>query len=291
MRFCLTVGLVGLTGCSAPLDAIVLRPAFDAPYSPEEFGVMVERVNLPLEEGQVRLWHFATPNSKALIVVAPGSDANKSRYAEYAPIFIERGYELVLMDYRGFGEGVDDGPPTLVKASQDVVAALEYATRRHEHVYGYGVSLGAALLAHAATQVEVDGVILEATLVLDDLVPLWLDQRNLDFVPFVAIGDLFVDVQSPAALDVARWVPRIEAPKLFLHGPADDVTPIEGAREVYAAAAGRKEFVEVPGGHGRFIQEDADAWMDLVDQWVEGEITGVRGLRPGSPADVGRAER
>jgi fermentation-respiration switch protein FrsA (DUF1100 family) len=69
--------------------------------------------------------------------------------------------------------------------------------------------------------------------------------------------------------DSIRKVPHITCPKLFLHGAADELVPIENARRLFTAAAEPKEFIETPGGHndGGF-EYDWEYTRKLTD-WLE----------------------
>ena len=87
-------------------------------------------------------------------------------------------------------------------------------------------------------------------------------------------------------------------PTLFVHGTADDVLPLAGGQDAYAAAPGPKAFVELPGGTHSAPYDDPDdpyaatvaaVTTDFLRWTLDGDPQALADLR--SDADsAGRAE-
>ena len=181
-------GLACLSGCFPPaldklplptLDQVILRPDPAVENTPASRGYAYDEVAVPLQDGRsVVLWHVHADAPKALVVILPGSDANKGLYVEGLPIFIPNGYDVVLMDYEGFG--TSPGTRTLQACLDDAFAVVNYAQQQHAKVFVFGISIGTPLAVRVAAAAELQGVILEGTANLFNEAQLWLLQRNID---------------------------------------------------------------------------------------------------------------
>jgi pimeloyl-ACP methyl ester carboxylesterase len=87
-------------------------------------------------------------------------------------------------------------------------------------------------------------------------------------------GHFDIDAVSPA-----RAAAGIHVPVLLIHGDADVDTPPDHSRRIYAALAGPKRLILVPGGtHNSSLRPDV--WRE-VDRWID---AGVSTPPPASPS-------
>ena len=76
------------SGCIT-LDELVLRPTWDFPEVPTDWGYAFEEVTLPVSEDRsIVVWHIPAAEPKALIIIIPGMSHNKARYLEALPLWI-----------------------------------------------------------------------------------------------------------------------------------------------------------------------------------------------------------
>jgi len=269
-----------MTGCIGwlypedlvPLDKLILLHRSKLSHVPEELGYRYDNVTLPVAEGRwIKLWQVYSEPSKGLVIIVPGMDQNKGRYVPYLPIFVENGYDVILMDYEGYGES--PGESTLSNLVDDTLAACRYARSRHEKVIAFGVSLGTPLVARAAAELDFDGCIFEGTLILGEEATLWLTDLTGSVPPIVsALADGYVLRQMPEDYDIRTYITRVTEPKLFIHSAEDEVTPLVGARLVYDAAPEPKQFWEVRGGHCRMADLDRDLYTRTVIGWIDRQL-------------------
>jgi len=120
--FFLIVLLFG--GCSKnaifPTDTKVYDSPLNYAYSYEEFYFKSS------QEAMLRGWLFRSKGaSRGMIVVANGMAFNmSSRFTEWTWV-LERGYDLFIFDYRGYGESM--GEVDMFGFVDDVTSAIEYA--------------------------------------------------------------------------------------------------------------------------------------------------------------------
>lgn len=246
--------------CSGCINSWLLRPAFDRPYNPVDFGYRYDEINLPLEKSYVQIWHVHSKESKALAVIIPGSDANKSRYTQAAPLFINKGIDLIVMDYPGYGES--PGPKSMQNCFKAARIVVEYALKKHQHVFLLGFSLGTPIATKLAADYQVDGLFLEGVLVMREYM------RYFDGPIGPLIDAIYVRPQTPADFDIKRYIKKVEEPKLFFNSSEDVITKIQGARDVYALAPEPKEFETIRGEHGKMAQLEPEWWSNRIVSWM-----------------------
>ena len=263
----LAVSTIVGTGCQfeppIAVEDIFLRPTANIVGTPAEYGYDYDDVTLPIAEGRaISTWHVHAENPKGIVVIIPGSDKNKSRYLIGLPVFIPKGYDVILMDYEGFGESTGD--KQLQNLVEDGFAAIEYAQSKHSTVIAFGISTGAPTAIRAATEKQLAAVILEAPLILKDEPELYLRSVGVQVQAVWNIANLYVHPQVPADFDILKYAPQVEEPKLIMCSTEDDVVTFESGVRVFEAAAEPKEFWEMRGEHGEMIELEFDAYQQKI---------------------------
>lgn len=259
-----------LSGCGPvpTLSQLIMRPGSNIKATPETFGYDYEQVTVPVADGrEVVIWYIPSQESKALVVVVPGSSSNKSYYAEACPLFVDDGYDVILMDYEGYGQS--PGVPSLQNAVDDAMAVTNYAFTRHNNVVLFGASLGSPSATYAASQLPVKGLILEGSLILSQEAALWLKMQRIDIPLADAMAGLYTSPQIPDAFNILKYIALVDKPKLIMHSTDDTVTPFAGGQEVYNAAKEPKTFYQMKYDHGQMIRMDPDAYSATVRGWLD----------------------
>ncbi len=266
------IGLAALAGCgnSLSLDEIVLSWDRQITVTPADLGYPYEERSVPVGPGRsVMIWYVPSPPSKALVVVIPGSGGNKSLYATLAfPVLGDRGYDILLMDYEGFGDS--PGEASLEHVVDDALAVTGYAMTLHKKVIAFGVSLGSPIAARVAAEYDVAGLIMESSLVVSDVMENVLASMPLPQRMFYqVIGPELVRTQLPEDFDMLAYVPKVRGPKLIIHSPDDSLTPLESALTVYEAASPPKTFWQTYGDHCMMIYLEPDVYGLTLTSWLD----------------------
>lgn len=149
------------------------------------------------------------------------------------------GFNVLAIDYRGFGKS-SDAVPSEELAYEDAEAAWDYLARiapgRARYIVGH--SLGGAIGAELARRhADASGLVLEATFTsVGDLVA----NSAWSFLP--------VGLVLTQQFDTLKKMPDIKAPVLIVHGTRDSIVPYEMSEKLFEAARGRKQFLKVEGG-------------------------------------------
>ncbi len=264
-----------LCGCGPTLDISdkILEPDPVITKTPADIGYPYDIVNIPVAPGRsVTIWHVRSSESKALVVVVPGSADNKSTYLHGLPMLVDNGYDAILMDYEGFGDS--PGEASLQNAAEDALAVVGYAMPLHTRVIVYGISLGTPLATRAAAQYNAAALALDSVLVMRDRVNQWLRQYPLPGLLFGGEGLL---AQVPEDYDILKYIAQVPAPKLIMHSPDDTLIPIAEAQEVYQAAPWPKTFWQEYGDHGEMSYLLPDTYHRTVVAWLDSVTPAVNG--------------
>ncbi|HTO79810.1 MAG TPA: alpha/beta hydrolase [Methylocystis sp.] len=232
------------------LAALVLLTTFqrDLQYFPDprivtpaEAGLaQVETLRLATDDGKRLSAWFAPPaEGRALIVYFHGNSGLLADRRERFKHFLESGFGLLAVAYRGYGGS--SGEPTQTGLLLDAEAAYAEAARRGysgRRLVIVGESLGTGVATLLASRREAAALV--------------LDSPYLSAVSVAAerypIFPVSLLMRDPMRTDLA--ISQVHIPVMMLHGEADQIIPLSSARALFALANEPKEFIAVAGaGH------------------------------------------
>jgi alpha-beta hydrolase superfamily lysophospholipase len=250
----------------------IFNPARDNPrWFSEPIGGTAE-YDVALANGQrVHMWYVeqtANAATAPTVLYLHGARWNMNGSVFRIARWHELGFNVLAIDYRGFGKSTEI-LPSEETATEDARTAFEELKRQQPDPtrrYIYGHSLGGALAVDLAAR-ELDeergavaGVIIESTFTsIPDLVR----GMKWGWVPGISLA-----VTQP--FDSMAKMPRVRVPLLVLHGTADGVVPHTMADELYAAAGSSdKTLVKIDGGtHSGSSRTGGAAYRDAVLEFV-----------------------
>ena len=192
------------------------------------------------------------------------------------------GFNVLAVDYRGFGRSTDL-LPSEDSAAEDTRVAFDELRRRQPDParrYLYGHSLGGALAIELASELPQDefaGLIVEATFTsIPDLV------RGMRWGWIPGIG--LVVTQR---FDSSERIGRVTAPLLVLHGTEDSIVPHTMADQLYERAGSRtKRIVKIEGGSHSGARGGNKSFREAVLAFVHSSASAAGA---GAAASVGAA--
>ena len=148
--------------------------------------------------------------------------------------FIDKGYGLLLLEYRGYGE--NSGKPSENFFYKDGESAINFLSEQNipkNKIIIYGESLGCGLAVKLSTQYMFEATILEApyTSIAD------VASRHYWYLPAkLLVLDRF---------DISNMIKKIKSPLLVIHGEKDDVISINFGKKVFESAPEPKKAIFV----------------------------------------------
>lgn len=213
--------------------------------TPERLGLTYERVSFSSADGtELSAWFIpalgvSTHEARGTVLHMHGNAQNMSAHWSYAEWLPSSGFNLLVFDYRGYGNS--QGRPDPKGIFEDAVAAIAYLRTRSDidtdKLCVFGQSLGGmlAIAAAAASPQGIRAVVAEApihsyTALADDQMPaqqLALDDSHC--------ASAYIDQLAPI-------------PLLLLHSRTDKVVPYSHSLQLLAAAHEPKRLVTIEGG-------------------------------------------
>lgn len=244
---------------------LLYRPMRDYARTPSDLGLKFEELWIDVanagstERERVHAWWLLSDQADAPSIlylhgVRWSLGNNLFRIARWR----ELGFNVLAIDYRGFGRS-DGDLPSETQIYADARAAWSELARREpraERRFIYGHSLGAAVALELASNVDnAAGVIAEAG--------------------FTSIADLVAESYAPLnylvsqKFDALARAKQLKAPALFLHGTADRYVPPMMSERLFAAAPQPKTLHLIVGAnHGNWNGAGLDQYRHVVREFV-----------------------
>ena len=200
----------------------------------------VETVTFPTTDGLLLNGWFLlnrTAAAKGAVIILNGNGANRAYRAPLAAALQNYGYQVLLFDYRGYGE--NGGTPTERGLIADARSARTYLVSRPDvdasRLVYFGESLGSAVaIALAATHDPIAMVLRSPFTSLVDV-----GRFHYFFLPVkLFLWDQF------ASLDVIHGV---ECPVLVIAGDRDSIVPVDQSRRLYDKIRTSKDLLIING--------------------------------------------
>jgi uncharacterized protein len=226
----------------------VLPPDFVYPFTHHSTEIF-----LPVDRATLALVHFTQSNPKGVVLYLHGNGGTLQEADVFAEPFIRRRYDVVLLDYRGYGKSTGRITSEDV-LHQDVQAVYTYVRQRYreDQIIIYGQSLGTGLAVHLAASATPRMVILEsAYLSMQDLVA-----QKMPYVP------LFL-LKYPLRSD--QWISKVRCPIYFFHGTADELIPYDSSERLRAYSTMPTQLIPIVGG-GHANLTTFDSFQTTLDR-------------------------
>jgi uncharacterized protein len=219
----------------------------------------VTEVGLSTADGlDLVAWHLASDGDAVVtVLVTPGNAGNRALRLPLARGLVERGHDVLLLEYRGYGG--NPGRPDEEGLRLDALAARDHlvsdAGVEPDRLVVLGESIGTGVAAALAAAEP------PAALVLRSPFPSLADVAAGHY-PFLPVRTLLRE-----RYPVTDQLAGLDVPVLVVAGGADTIVPTAGSRQVAEALDAR--YVELPGvdHNDRALLDGAD-YLDAVDAFV-----------------------
>ncbi len=180
--------------------------------------------------------HFYRDHPKGLILYFHGNTRSIKGWAKYARDFYRYDYDVVLIDYRGFGKST--GKRTEKKMISDIQFVYEFLSKNYPENYliVYGRSMGSGFATKLASDNNPRYLILDAPYYSF----LKVAERFLPILPirFVLRFHLRTD----------RWIKLVKCHTYILHGTKDRLIPLRHSEQLQQLNSKKITLIRIPGG-------------------------------------------
>ncbi|AFY37342.1 alpha/beta hydrolase fold protein [[Leptolyngbya] sp. PCC 7376] len=265
----LLVGLSGISGIYFALcifllvwqNRIIFKPTKTLENFPQTYELDHHELWLPVKNGvEIHGWWLpsqANDNGKALLFLH-GNSYNVGENLFHAKRFVDMGFSVLLMDYRGYG--LSGGRfPRESNVYEDAQVMYDYLVKEQQftadQIFVYGHSLGGAIAIELVRNNPAAGLIAEGTFTSMSDMATYSGQYS--FMP--------VDFLLHQRFESLSKIPEVTIPTLFIHGLEDDVIPAEMGETLYESAIAPKQLYLVPdAGHNDLAETAGQSYDDAI---------------------------
>lgn len=213
-------------------------------------------------------WFVPARRPRAAVLVLNGNAGNRADRAPLARALADRGFSVLLFDYRGYG----GNPGTPSEAGLTADAAGAAVTLKDLSGDKPVVFLGESLGAAVASRLAVDSP--PAALVMRSPFPSLAEVAAVHY-PLLPARLLLRD-----RFETVEGVRRVEVPVMVLAGSADSIVPVELSRLVYEASGPGARWLLVEGaGHN----DPELSWGGQVLEGIDRFLSDVLGFSAAAP--------
>lgn len=199
-------------------------------------------VFLPVDGATLALVHFTQPSPKGVVLYLHGNADTLQEADLLAKRFVQRSYDVVLVDYRGYGKSTGKITDEAM-LHQDVQAVYAYVLQHYAEaqISIYGHSIGSGLAVRLAATTKPHMLILESPY-------LSIQALAAQQVPYIPPFVLKYPLRSD------QWIGKVPCPIYMIHGTQDGLIPYVSSEQLRNYSTAPTQLIPiVGGGHGNLL--------------------------------------
>jgi len=251
--------------------------------SPKDVGLNFEDISFLSHDQETELSGWVihpVADPKMTIIFAHGYKGDRVQdnvpFLPLAKDLVERGYRIILFDFRN--SGLSEGEMTTigVKEKLDLLGAIQWVKSEYDDPIGLlGISMGASTsILAAAEDKDVVGVVADSPFsdlrsYLEENMPVWTNLPNFPFTPLILsivpmIADIDIDEASPInVLDSFE-----HRPILFIHSKDDTAIPYTESKKMVEKNQGQFDvWLTEKADHVKSYSLYPDEYVERVDEF------------------------
>ena len=197
----------------------------------------IEEYNIETRDGAViNGLHFKIPEPKGVVLYMKGNSKSIKGWGKFAVDFTRNGYDVVMVDYRGFGKSTGRRSQKAMKRDMQLVYDTIKKRVEEKYIVLYGRSLGSGLATKLASINTPRMLILDA--------PYYsLTKVAGRYAPFMPLSWL---IKYP--LPTYKWLKYVRCPIHIIHGTNDKLIPFKTSLKLSKINPDRTRLYSVIGG-------------------------------------------
>lgn len=177
-----------------------------------------EEHNIELGKGiNINGIHFRVKNPKGVVIYLKGNSRSIKGWGKFSIDFTRLGFDVVMVDYRGFGKSTGKRTEDGIKKDLQQVYDIVKSQVREKYIVLYGRSLGSGFATKLASMNNPRMLILEA--------PYYSMQSiTKRYLPIMPMSIL---LRFP--IKTYKWIKYVKCPIHIIHGTEDSLIPMKSS--------------------------------------------------------------
>ena len=174
----------------------------------------IEEYNIETRDGAIiNGLRFKAENPKGIVFYLKGNSKSIKGWGKFAVDFTRHGYDVLMVDYRGFGKSTGRRTQKAIKRDLQIVYNKIKENASEKYIILYGRSLGSGFAAKLASMNNPRMLILDA--------PYYsLSKIAKRYIPFMPLSIL---IKFP--MPTYKWLKYVNCPIHIIHGTDDKLIP------------------------------------------------------------------
>ncbi|HEY9051210.1 MAG TPA: alpha/beta fold hydrolase [Gammaproteobacteria bacterium] len=267
-RLVLVILVIGLQGCTY----LLFHPERELLMAPDVIGIEYDDIYIQ-SSGNVRLhgWRLHTKNEKkGTVLFFHGNAENISTHIGHVYWLTNYGYDVIAVDYRGYGHST--GQPQLEGVIKDIDSTIthvvEHATDDGLGFVVVGQSLGGSLTIAAVAQSKIKNKINAVVVVgaFSDYHKITRQVLGRSWLTWPLQWPLSYTINNDFSPE--KYIADISpVPVLIMHGINDNVIPITHADRLFELAMYPKYIEKTMGDHNHIFESRLN--RELLVKYLE----------------------
>jgi len=236
-------------------EALIFQPEpLPADYA---FGLPdVKEVRIQVDGATLSALHLQLLHPKGVVFFLHGNAGNLASWFVNSEFYRQANFDLFMLDYRGYGKSTGR-IRSEAQLRSDVAAAWRAVAARYQGLRKvvYGRSLGTALAAGLAAQIQPDMTILVS--------PFW-SMAELGRAHYPLLPSALLRYPLQTFKDIAR----VQGPVLLIHGDRDRLIPFDHSVRLRALTQ-NAQLVLVHGAAHNDIQDFDQYRLTILDRLAQ----------------------
>ena len=157
--------------------------------------------------------HFHVENPKGIVIYLKGNSRSIKGWGKFAVDFGRLGYDVAMVDYRGFGKSTGKRSEEGIKSDMQYIYDIVKEQVDEKYIIVYGRSMGSGFAAKLASKNNPRMLILES--------PYYSVSKSAKrYVPFLPLS---LVLKFPVR--TYKWLKYVNCPIKIIHGTKDNLIP------------------------------------------------------------------
>ncbi len=218
-------------------EKFIFKPEKLHPDFKFEYDTPFTELFFDIEPGvRINGLHFYRDDPKGLILYFHGNTRSIKGWAKYAKDFYRFGYDVILIDYRGFGKSTGKRSEKEMLADMQFVYATLAKKYEEHHILVYGRSMGSGFATKVASDNNPRYLILDAPYYSFRKVA----ERYTPFLPHRWILRYH--------LRTDKWIRKVNCHTYIIHGTKDWLIPIKHSQALQQLNPHKITLIRIEGG-------------------------------------------
>ena len=197
-----------------------------------------EEIFLKTSDGEEINALFYQGTRNEVILYFHGNAGDLSGWHFVAEDFVEKGYSILIVDYRGYGKSTG----TISEAGfyADAEAAYNFLTSTKAYapqdIIIYGRSIGSGVAVDLASKHKIRGLVLESP------------YTSLAALANEKLPMMFPVLYLRYSFDNIKKIEAVESPVILIHGTVDTLIPPDHSKKLLTKIKSKKKMILVDGG-------------------------------------------